>query len=85
MGGPKYSPTGNCEIYDINVAIQVLKLCGDTINNRKVTIEVDQNNEQAYGNSGSYNDYGDDEAVFDKQNIEKSSSKGKSHDNYKAK
>jgi len=88
MGGPKYSPTGNCEIYDISVALQVLKLCGDILNNKKVIIEVDQENEQAYGNSDSYNDHDEYDVVYDKYDrpeMEKNLSKGQSNDTSQAK
>ena len=48
MTGSKENPVGLMEIYKIPVAIQVLKECGNELNNKRVIIEVDHNNERAY-------------------------------------
>lgn len=44
------------EIYSIQVAIQVLKLCGQEFKGRPIIIEVDQHNEKVYGNVNPFHE-----------------------------
>jgi hypothetical protein len=49
MSGGIKMPVGKCEIYKIPTAIQVLKCCGNELNEKQMIIEVDEHNEKRYG------------------------------------
>lgn len=53
----RQSPVARLEIYKNQVAVQVLKCCGDSFNHKQMMIEVDHENEKAYGNTNNYNEY----------------------------
>ncbi|CAI2369013.1 unnamed protein product [Moneuplotes crassus] len=58
MTGGNKNPVGGLEIYRIPVAIQVLKECGNTLNGKRLIIEVDSVNEKLYnGTDTKLNEY----------------------------
>lgn len=57
MSGGMKNPVANCEIYKIPTAIQVLKCCGNELNEKQLIIEVDEDNEKRYGGKSAEHIY----------------------------